>query len=325
MTMHRILSINLRAFDGTPNTQTTLLDKLSPEMQDFYDKALIHAAQPELVHAQFGQKKPIPANNGKTIQFRKFVRLPKLTKPLTEGVTPDGQAIEIVDLEQTVQQYGGYVTLSDVLQLTARDPMLTETTMEIGAQGGLTLDTVIRESLNAGTNVQYAEGQVGTRNELTADHKMTVKAVKMAANTLKKAHASKIDGDYIGIVHPDVSFDLTEDPEWKYPRQYVDPEAMYEGEIGKIHGVRFVETTEAKIFDGGVYSTLILGANAYGVIDIAGGGMKTIVKPNGSGGTSDPLDQRATVGWKGMQAALIISDEYIVRVETKSTFNGDAN
>ena len=323
--MRNILDINLRAFDGAANTQTTKLEGLTPEMQTYYDTSLIHAAQPELVHAQFGQHKPIPANSGDTIQFRKFSRLGKVTTPLTEGVTPDGQAITITKIDSTVNQYGGYVTLSDMLQLTAADPMLTETVIEIGAQAGVSLDTVVREVLNGGTNVQYAEGQVNSRNALTNEHKLTVKAVKMAIATLKRANATRIDGDFIAIVHPDAAFDLTEDEAWKAPHEYQDTTELYEGEIGKIGGCRFVETTEAKIFGNGVYSTLVFGANAYGVTEIAGGGMKTIVKQNGSAGTADPLDQRATVGWKGVLAAAILSDEYMVRIEHKSTFNTAAN
>lgn len=326
MTKYKILDINLRAFDGAPNTQTTALEGLSPEMQTYYDTSLIHAAQPELVHAQFGQHKPIPANNGDTIQFRKFNRLGKKTDPLTEGVTPDGQTISIDKIEATVNQYGGYVTLSDKLQLTAADPMLTETVIEIGAQAGLSLDTVVRNILAAGTNAQYAEGQVASRSALTADHKLTVKAVKMAVATLKRANATRIEGDFIGIVHPDAAFDLTEDPAWKAPHEYQDTAELYEGEIGKIAGVRFVETSEAMIFKGAgasgrdVYTTLIFGANAYGVTEVTGGGMKTIVKQNGSAGTADPLDQRATVGWKGMLTAAILSDEYMVRIEHGCSF-----
>lgn len=323
--MNKILRINLRAFDPDLNTQTTETAGLSPEMKDFYDRTLIHAAEPNLVHAQFGQKRNIPQGKGKTIEFRKFSQLPKALTPLTEGVTPDGRSLEVTAMNATVKQYGDYVTISDVLDLTAIDPMVAEAVKALGFQSGRTLDTVVREVLNAGTNVQYAEGQVTSRAALTADHKLTVKAVKMAVRALKNANAAPIEGDFIGIIHPDIAFDLTEDPEWKYPHQYVDTENIYNGEIGKIAGVRFVETTEAKIFDGGVYSTLIFGDNAYGTTEIEGGGLKTIIKQLGSAGTGDPLDQRSTAGWKGILTAIILSDEYMVRVETKSTFAQDAN
>ena len=207
----------------------------------------------------------------------------------------------------------------------------------LGTNAGVTLDTITREILNAGTVVRYAEGQVASRAALTNEHKLTVKAVKLAVRDLKKQNAQKIDGYYVGIIHPDISFDLTEDQDWKEMSKYTTPELAFQGEIGKIAGVRFVETTEAKIWakagasNGGsgnydVYSTLILGANAYGVTEIEGGGLETIVKQLGSGGTSDPLNQRATVGWKATKTAERLVEQYMVRIETGSTFNdGEEN
>ena len=134
-----------------------------------------------------------------------------------------------------------------------------------------------------------------------------------------------INGNYVAIVHPDIAFDLMSDPTWVDWQKYTSPEHMYKNEIGQIAGVRFVETTEAKIFDGAgasgadVYSTLIIGEGAYGVTDIAGGGLQTIIKQKGSGGTSDPLDQRATIGWKCAKTAEILVNEYMVRIETGAT------
>lgn len=334
--MLHTIHADLHAF-GTVNT--TGSTNLSAEMKTYYDTALIHAAEPKLVHLQFGQKRNIPQGRGKIIEFRKFSQLPKALTPLTEGVTPDGGSLKVTSETATVDQYGYYISISDLLETTAIDPILQETVIALGAQAGRTLDTVVREILNAGTNVQYAEGQVTSRDALTSSHKLTVKAVKMAVRTLKNANADTIEGDYIGIIHPDIAFDLTNDPEWKYPHQYTDTTEIYEGEIGKIAGVRFVETTEAKIFAGegakigtgtdapkqSVYSTLILGANAYGVTEIEGGGLSTIIKQKGSAGTADPLDQRSTAGWKGILTAKILSDEYMVRIETGSTFSGSGN
>ena len=156
---------------------------------------------------------------------------------------------------------------------------------------------------------------------------MTVKCVRMATRTLKNQNAKKIGNSYVGIIHPDVSFDLMSDPEWKYPHQYKDTSNLYNEEIGEIGGVRFVETTEAKKFTSAgassrdVYATMILGANAYGVTEITGGGLQTIVKQLGSAGTADPLNQRATAGWKLMKTAVRLVEEYMVRVETTSSTN----
>ena len=319
--------LNLKLFDTVLNatTSNTEGNDLSNEMKTYYQDRLIDLAGPLLVHDQFGQKRPIPQGRGKTTEFRAFRKLPKITSALTEGVTPDGQALDTYTVTSTVKQYGGYVCLTDFIMQTAIDPMAEEALKLIAQQGALSMDTVTREIINAGTNVQYADGTVGARSSLTAANKLTVLAIRKAVRTLKRQNAPTINGNYVAIVHPDVSFDLMSDSTWVDWQKYTSPEHMYKNEIGQIAGVRFVETTEAKIFpEAGassidVYSTLVIGEGAYGVTDIAGGGLQTIIKQKGSGGTADPLDQRATVGWKAAKTAEILVNEYMVRIETGAT------
>ncbi len=325
--------LNLQIFADVLNatTSNTLGNNLSAEMKTFYSDYLIDMASPELVHDQFGQKKNIPKNGGKTIEFRKYSQLPKALTPLTEGVTPNGSPLDVTVVTATVNQYGDFVRLSDQLILTAIDNNVVQATQLLGNQSGRTLDTVTREVLNGGTSVQYADGSVSGRSSLTKSHKLTVQAIKKAARALKTQNAPKINGYYVGIVHPDVSFDLTNDPEWKEMSKYTTPELAFKGEIGMIAGVRFVETTEAKIFAKAgsgsidVYATLVLGANAYGVTSVEGGGLEHIVKPLGSGGTADPLNQRSTVGWKAIKTAERLVEQYMVRIETASTFDSGEN
>ena len=323
------LPVILNLFAG--NTNVTTDTGLSKEMKTFYSDYLIDMAEPNLVHDQFGQKHPIPKNGGKIIEFRKYDSLPKALTPLTEGVTPNGQKLSMSVITSNVQQYGGYIELSDILLLTAIDNNLVQATKLLGSQAGRTLDTITREVLNGGTNVQYAEGQVTARNALvggqaSGNHYLTVDAVRRAVRFLKVMNAPKINGNYVGIIHPDVSYDLMSDEKWVNVKTYSDPDGIYEGEIGKIEGVRFVETSEAKVFEGAgasgvdVYSTLILGADAYGVTEITGGGLEHIVKQLGSAGTADPLNQRATAGWKATKTAERLVEQYMVRIETASTF-----
>ena len=323
------LPVVLNLFAG--NTNVTSDSGLSNEMKTFYSDYLIDMAEPNLIHDQFGQKHPIPKNGGKTIEFRKYDPLPKMLTPLTEGVTPNGQKLSMSVITAKVEQYGGYVELSDVLLLTAIDNTLVQATKLLGSQAGRTLDTITREVINGGTNVQYAEGQVSSRATLvggqtSGNHYLTVDAVRRAVRFLKVMNAPKINGDYVGIIHPDVSYDLMSDPKWVNVKTYSDPDGIYEGEIGKIEGVRFVETSEAKVFEGAgasgvdVYSTLIMGDDAYGVTEVTGGGLQHIVKQLGSAGTADPLNQRATAGWKAIKTAERLVEAYMVRVETASTF-----
>ena len=326
-----MMKINLQLFAN--ELQTTLLSGLSAEMKTFYDMTLIDEATSNLVHDQFGQKRPIPANGGKTIEFRKFAPLAKATTPLTEGVTPDGKSLAVSTITATVNQYGDYITQSDVLELTSLDNTILEATKLLGRQAGVTLDTVVRDVMHSGTNVTYcpkvaeggAETAVTSRAGLDATCQLTVKVIQQVVAKLRGQNAPTIGGKYVAIIHPYVAYDLMRDPEWIDAHKYTTSTNLYEGEIGEIAGVRFVQTTEAKIYDGGVFGTLILGDGAYGVTDITGGGLQTIVKQKGSAGTADPLDQRSSVGWKAIKTAELLIPNYLVRVESKSaTFSGTA-
>lgn len=326
----RHYKLNLRAFDQVLNatTSSTSGNNLAPEIKEFYSMELIRLVEGKIVHDQFGQKRNIPQGSGKTIEFRQFKQLAKITTALVEGVTPEGQKLDTSKLTAEVKQFGGYVILTDLLDLTAIDNVKTEATRLIGSQAGRTLDTVTREILNGGTNVQYHEGERANRAALTATDYLTVKSIQAAVRTLKRQNAEKIEGSYVGIIHPDVAFDLMNDPNWVEWQKYTTPDKMYEGEIGRIGGVRFVETTEAKIFEKAgannmdVYSTLILGANAYGVTALDGGGLEMIVKQKGSAGTADPLDQRSTIGWKATKTAERLVEDYMVRIETACSYTG---
>ena len=392
---------------------------LSAEMRTYYSDYLIDNAEPYLAHDLFAQKHRIP-KGAKTISFRKYDPLPKRMTPITEGVTPDGQNLRVSVVEATVAQYGGYVELTDLLLLSAVDNNLCMATKLLGAQAGRTLDTISREVLAGGTNVQYGENAVSARYLLTGgkpsgNHYLTVDCIRRAVRFLKSQNAEKINGSYVAIIHPDVAYDLMNDPSWKYPHQYADQSHVFEGEIGKIEGVRFVESSEAKIFhandltathrtlearvaadgvqflkvdsskyplevnelagrwilvngqrayvgannadtlnlftdstmtqpvqvtcDAGaviypgeagaegrdVYATLILGDNAYGTTQPAGEGLQHIIKQLGSAGTSDPLNQRATVGWKAGKVTVRLVEAFMIRIETASTFESGAN
>ena len=325
--MKDIFRINLQLF-AEMNTQTTLLaaegNNLSAEMKTFYDMTLIDEASAQLVHDQFGQKRPIPANGGKTIEFRKFSSLPKATTALTEGVTPNGNKLNVSTITATVKQYGDYIVQSDVLELTSIDNTIVEATKILGKQAGLTLDTIVRNVLIAGTSVQYAGGKE-SRDTLTEADKLTVEEIQKAVAFLRAQNAPTIGGDYVAIIHPYAAYDLMRDPEWIDSHKYAAPENLFVGEIGKVAGVRFVQTSEAAIASGGVFLTMILGEGAYGVTEITGGGLQTIVKQKGSAGTGDPLDQRSSVGWKAMKTAEILVPNYMVRIESKGAFSAKAN
>lgn len=323
---------------------TVTTTTLSAEMKTFYDMRLIDEASPMLVHEQFGQKRPIPQGGGKTVNFRRFSPLAKATTALTEGVTPSGSSLSVSSISAIVAQYGDYVVQSDVLELTAVDNTILETTKLLGRQAGLTMDTIVRNALLLGTNKSYAPKYVADTNgnlvetevtktaDLDTSAKLTVDVVQRVVAKLRAQNAPTIGGDYVCIIHPYVAYDLMRDPEWIDAHKYATPENLYTGEIGKMAGVRFVQSTEAKIDKGGsdnpsglaVFHCLFIGDGAYGVTEVTGGGLQTTVKQKGSSGTADPLDQRSSVGWKGLKAAKILVDNYLVDLMCCSKFSATA-
>ena len=382
----------------------------------FYDRKLLDTAKTRFVHVNFGQKRSIPRNNGKRVEFRKYNLFTPDTDALTlvEGVTPTGQNLSQSKVEVEVKQYGAYVELSDLLEMTAYDPVIADSAELLGEQLGTVIEWVTRDAMNETTNVQYAGG-AASRVALTTSNKLTVAEVRKAVRTLKKNKArpffSALDGSgrkphFICICSPDATYDLQSDALWQDVSKYSNAEQIYSGEIGRLFGVVFVEATEAKVYsqsvmnavnanttssatfvlknaptpkevaylstggnklmigsneytispnnpynpstqavkltgavsltadtvvyskDAGapdatthvapdVHATLIFGADAYGVVDVAGSGaMETIIKPCGSAGTTDPLDQRATVGAKvAAYAAKVLNPLWIVKIE----------
>ena len=309
-----------------PDTvNTTASTGLSPAMQTFYDRKLIKDMKPRLVHARFGQKRPIPRGGGRTVKFRKFTPFAAATTPLSEGVTPASQELTMTETSATVQQYGAFERVSDLLDMTAVDPVISEAVELNAEQAALTIDTVTRDVIAAGTNVLYANGS--SRSAVRSSDRLTSTLIRRAVRQLKKAKARPFMRNgrpyYYAIVGPDSVYDLQDDENWLKVSQYQQAEKIESGEIGKLFGVVFIETGEAKVFPAAgasgadVAATLVFGCDAYGVIDVTGAGaVRTIVKTFGSGGTEDPLEQRSTIAWKAPAfAAAILQQSWLVRIE----------
>lgn len=252
--MFRII-FNLQRF---AEVVTTLSPGMSVETKTHYDNTLIVTAGPELVHAQFAQKRPIPQHGGKTIEFRRFIPLPKALTPITEGVTPPGNKMEVTAIEAKIEQYGDFVVLSDILEMTAIDKVIVEATKLLGKQAGQTLDTVVRNAMHKGTNVSYAprfdeegnEIEVLSRKDLDMTSKATIDFVEDQVAKLKAANAPTIDGKYVCIIHPYVTRQIRRDPDWIRTHEYSSDTKLFTSEVGEWANCRFVESTEAKIYCG---------------------------------------------------------------------------
>ena len=303
------------------NTNMTASTGLTPGMQTYYNRELLRTFEPELVHLQFGDEHRMPENSGLVMNMRKIIPLEANTNTLSEG--EPGESVMLTETEVTVklEQYGEYARCTDKLDLSHLDMNILRKTKLFGDAGARSIDAVVREELATCTNVIYAGGKT-SRSALTSADKLTTKELRKAVRKLKKAHAQTFGGDYIAIVGPDTFYDLQDDETFVAVSRYPDQEAVYTGEIGRLFGCRIVETTEAKVFEGAgasgadVASVIVLGQYAYGYTSWKGAKPRVIVKPAGSAGTADPLEQISTVGWKmdGFGVKLL-QPEYAVRIE----------
>ena len=319
-------------------------DTLAPTMKTFYDTQLLENARPNLVHAQLAGRQALPRNHGKTVEWRKWNTL-KDAETLTEGVIPTGQKMGQSSMNASIEQIGTYVTISDQLELHALDNMILGATEELGASAALSIDKRVRNVVVAGHNVQYCDkvSSSGThtavtgRSGLDKTALLTPLEINKAVTTLKKLGAKPINGKYVAIIHPSVSFDLRNSDGWVEAHKYAAVTEIFNGEIGELHGVRFVESNNAKVFndstcpvktaasDGNpavhysVYPTLFFGKGAFRMIDPEGGNLEMIVKNKGEIG--GPLDQFSTVGYKAEMATKIVYEDRMVRVESCSSYS----
>lgn len=311
--------LNLQLFADPEPVNVTTQDTMSPTMKTFYDTALLKNAREEMLFDQFAKRQPLKGNK---VEWRKFNTFKKALTPLTEGVIPSGQTFGMTKIEAETTQHGDYVTVSDRLELESYDDVIYGATEEMGATSGETYDTLTRNVIVAGNSVAYAGGK-SSRAELTATDVLTPNLVNKAATWLKKNKAPRIDGYYIALIHPSVAYDLRETDEWKEYHKYHAVDPIFKGEIGVLHGVRFIESNSCKIWKDGevaVYATLFLGKEAYGILDPDGEGMEMIIKTKGQIG--GPLEQFSTIGYKFCHGAKILYQERMLRVESGSSYSG---
>lgn len=303
------------------NTNMTTSTGLTPGMQTYYNRELLRTFEPNLVHLQFGENYRMPMNSGITMNMRKMIPVAAKTTALEEGNPGDGKMLAEVAVTTTIQQFGDYARCSDWLDMVHLDENITRRVQRFGDAGARSVDALVRDELATCTNVIYAGGKTA-RAQLTAADKLTSLELRKAVRTLKKNLAEKFNGYYVAIVGPDTVYDLQEDDAWVKVSEYQDKENIYTGEVGRLFGIRFVESTEAKIFEGAgassadVASVIVLGRYAYGLTSLKGNKPRVVVKTAGSAGTADPLDQISTVGWKldGF-AAKLLQPEFAVRIE----------
>lgn len=315
-----------------PNTRT----QIPLEVDAVYNKELLFRTTHMLVHGRWAKKAKISANAGSNVmRFRRYPTLASSLTPLTEGVTPAETTFSTTQLTVSLNQYGAFTTLTDRLNYESVDNVLMESVGLMGDQGGQTLDDITRDVIHAGTQVIYCGGQVA-RNALLVTNNITYAEIEKAVELLKtglarkittmvdasgKINTSPINSAFIGVVTPNLAKQVKRLTQFVRVENYSSTATVMEGEIGKIEDVRIIETTNAKVFVGGgaagidVHSMVIFGQEAFAEVEIDSESIRSIIKPLGSAGTADPLDQRATAGWKCTFASTILNNNFLVRIE----------
>lgn len=318
------------AFSGT--------DTLTPTMKTFYDTDLLENHRDQLIFSQLGRKQNLPANHGRTVEWRKWNTLPNLSA-LTEGVIPTGEKLGMTSINVTLAQYGEYVAITDLLELHALDDVILGATEELGAASGKTADLLVRNVLITGTNILFADAYTtgGAYDSTPASESalqtalaskvanLTPDMINKAVTNLKVGGAPTFSGNkYVAVIHPHVAYDLRKHPDWIEAHKYAAVQQIFNGEIGELHGVRFVESNLAPIIKSSgqtyaTYKTMFFGKDAFGVIDPEGSGMETIVKDKNQVG--GPLNQFSTIGTKFETAAKILYQERMCTVWSGSSYS----
>ena len=313
-------------------TDTTVITQ---NMDVWFDRVFLVEFFPELLHLLFAQTRNLPNKAGTgTIRFRRYNALSQKTTALNEGVTPVADAMTISTVEATVKQYGSFLEFTDVLDYTTMDPVVTEATMKQGKQAAETFDSLMRDELVTGTNVSYG-GDATSRVTLAAGDVITTTLLDAAILALKNNDVPKIKSminpstfvgtqsvraAYVSIVHPTIGAQIQALTGFIDVKDYGSQADVLPAEIGAYKDIRFIESTNAKIFeDAGassedVYPILIFGQEAYGRTQVSGKELETVRQM-----PTDPLKQRYHVGWKGTFVGKILDNRAIQRIEVTAS------
>ena len=336
------------AVAASPSTNT-----LAPELKTFYDTELLENARTEMFYAQFGRKQRLPKNGGTTIEWRKFNTFARASE-LKEGVIPTGQQFGSSSLTASISQYGTYTSITDKLEMRAYDNVILAATEEMGASAAATQETLIRNALLVGTNVMYCDnvdvngdvistptspatmGAGGGRSNSDGWALLTPTMVNKAVTKMKKDRVPRINGKYYAVIHPSVAYDLRQSKEWIEVHKYAATSEIFNGEIGELHGCRFIEDTFAPILGGSyiysgsttyknksngvTYATYFFGKDGFGIVDPEGGGLEMIIHDKDEIG--GPLNQFSTIGYKfETNGATILYPERVLRVMSVSSYS----
>lgn len=337
---------------------TTQYGDISPRTAAYAAKDMLERGIPFLVLEQFGQSKPLPKNETKSIIFRRYESLDASVNELQEGVTPAAKQLTKTDVQATLKQIGDRIELTDVVEDTHEDPVMQESSDLLGEQAAEMVERVRFNVLKGGTSVYYANGSsrssVNTPITRSLQRRITRSLKRQNARKITKTLSStpaygtqNVDAAFVAACHPDLEGDIRNMPGFTPVEEY-GSRTTYESEIGKVEDVRYVSSTviepwesaggapdndsdgtdEVLSSDGSsadVYPILFIARDAYGIVPLKGdtsGRNSQPITPmvvNPKPSDSDPMAQRGHVAWKAYQTASILNDAWMVRAEVAAS------
>lgn len=305
----------------------TTTAQVPPEVRTYFDRLLLTLARPYYIYDMFAQKRTIPLNSGDQMIFRRYSTLSAATVPIQDGTTPPGDALSVTDFSTQIKWYGNFVVLTDQVQFTVQDRVLNESTRVLSLQLGLTIDTLIRNMMVAtASSISCSNGSNGgTPTEVTtADIKTAVRALRLGNARLmtkpipgeNRFATSPVRSSYWGFMPVELQTDLEACADFLSVANYPNPMDALEAEWGSTNNVRWLLSTNGYSTAAAtpVWNSIILGQEAYGVVKLGSKEAEFIVKPLGSSGTSDPLNQRGSCGYKYPFATRLLNDNWITRL-----------
>lgn len=297
---------------------------LSAEMNTYYEKVFLARAEYEYIFNQGAQMRDMPANEGKVIYFTRHTPLATATTALTEGVNPSEVALTATTVSATLAEYGNTVRISRFLALTSIDANNKEKIEVVGQNMGETLDELTRNELFTGATVQFAGGKAALTSVAASDV-LSVSEIRKAVRTLKKNKARRYQdpvAPWLGKIGPDTSYDLTNDTTFINADIYDNQaEKLYNGEIGKILGVRFLESPNQKneSSTATVYSNFIHGSDAFGCINLTGDGPQLYIIPHTQIDSGNPAGRFSLVSWAANYVVKTLNSAWLINIKCGAT------
>lgn len=350
----------------------TTYGDISPAVAAYSVVRMLKRAMPYLHIEKFGQAYPLPTNSTNTAKFRRYFLMgaqgaagpdngagtngagqaffiPLALQPLVEGVTPEGGLLTNQDYTITLQEYGNFITITDVIEDTHTDPILQQATDALGEQAAVTVETLRFNVLKAGTNVWF-QGNVASRTlvngaiSITDQRRVTTglnrqnaKKISSVIGSTTDFNTKSVEASYMAICHPDLETDLRNMTGFKVVADYGPHTTPFEGEIGSCEQVRYLTSTVFFPFADAatgaskgvfrstsgtfsdVYPILIFARDAFGMVPLKGKSSMTPMVVNPKPVSGDPLAQRGTVGWKLWHGTIILQDAFMARLEVCAT------